>query len=90
MMKIVAGALKIRFWQLFPFKQMLTTLLCCTIAAVISYFAVVILPLPELRLLNLIIGFSLFAINVLILGYWMKIDFMSVVRPITAKLFKRI
>lgn len=90
MMKIVSGALRISFWQLFPFKQMLTTLLCCVIAAAISYSAVQFLSQPELRLLNLIIGFSLFAINVLILGYWMKIDFMSVVRPITTKLFKRV
>lgn len=89
MMKIVSGALKIRFWQLFPYRQMLSTLLCCVVAAVISYYTVFFLPLPESRLLNLIIGFSLFAIIVFALGRLMKIDFMSVARPITSKFIKR-
>lgn len=88
MMKIVSGSLKISFWRLFPFKQMLSTLLCCIISALVSYYVVVCFPLPESRLLNLVIGFTIFATIVFTLGRWMRIDFLDVVRPITSKFIK--
>ena len=85
MVKVVATAIDVKMWCLFPLRELLTTLFCCVVAGISSYIFVSLFPIAELKLLVLIIGFIFFVGLVLLLGRLMKIDFFSVIRPITVK-----
>ena len=86
---VVASAIDVKIWSLFPLRELLTTFICCFVAGIGSYYFVSLLPIAELKLLVLVVGLILFVGLVLLLGRLMKIDFFSVIRPITNKLLHR-
>jgi len=89
MMRIVAQAIGIKIWSLFPLIKLGNTFISCLIAGIISYMALQYQPFDINELTVLLIGLIIFITLAYVTGKIMKVDYMSVVRPITDKYFKR-
>ena len=87
--RIIAKTLNISVISLFPLKKLSETAITCAIAGIISYCMVHMLPSNK-NLVALLIGFTVFAPVAFGLGYISKVDYLSVIRPITDKYFKKI
>ena len=87
MMKIVADAIGIKVISLFPVKKLSLTALSCFVAGLVAFFISHLIPSGNIVVL--VIGLVLFVPAAYGLGIIMKVDYLSVIRPITDKYIKR-
>lgn len=89
MIMIVAKAVNIKLLLLFPVRKLLLTATSCVIAGLVSYYILYFIPIKSNVITNLIIGFTCYCLIVFYTGMLYGIDYLSVIRPVTDKFFKK-
>ena len=89
MFKVVTDTLHISMLKLLPLRNLLTVALSCMASGFIAWLVVQFIPISQIQILSLSIGFVIFVGLVLLMSKPLKIDYFELLRPVLSKFIKK-